>query len=68
MTIEMKGDHESVHLKYRQLCRELNEMRKGKESWGNIDHTISKLGIFITDLQDDYIRLRRKVGMSEVKP
>ena len=40
-------DLEAVKLKYRQLSREIDE-RKGHES--HLEHSISKLGIFLEDM------------------
>lgn len=59
--IELKGEHQSVTLKYRKLCKEIDLMKQGKEHWSNIDHTLSKLGIFVDDLLRDYQRIAGKL-------
>jgi len=42
-----KEDLQAVRLKYLQLSREIED-RKGHES--HLEHSVSKLGIFINDL------------------
>lgn len=64
--IELKGEHQSVTLKYKKLCRELTELRQGKNTWSNVDHTLSKLGIFTENLLEDYARMKGKIQDQEI--